>query len=171
MNRYMPMACSIALLFAAAAGHAQTMYKCKGPDGTTIFSQQSCPDDAQQVTARPTSGAAAAGQAFERTAALAAISHRETQCVQHANALAHNEADLRIRQHSDRLGYLQGRIDAGNVSDAAQKERMRGEIATLQQQIAAEKAQAEAAFAAGRQRCADDRLRAEQALDAGSVSG
>ena len=171
MNRHTKFAGSIVLLLVATAVHAQTMYKCKGPDGTTIFSQQACPDDAEQVAARPTNGAAAAGQAFERTTALAAIGNRETQCVHHANALAHNEADLRIRQHSDRLGYLQGRIDAGNVSDAAQQASMRSEIAALQQQIAAEKAQADAAFATGRQRCAEDRLRAERALDAGSVNG
>lgn len=171
MTRFAPVLWSVALLLAPIAGQGQTLYKCKGADGSTIFSQQACPEDAQQVNARPSSGAAAAGQAFERTTALAAISTRETQCVHHASALAHNESDLRVRHHSDRLGYLQGRIDAGNVSDPAQQTQMREEIASLQREIAAEKAQAEAAFAAGRQRCAEDRLRAEQALASDGLNG
>jgi hypothetical protein len=154
---------SLAVLFSASlAGghsHAQTMYKCKGPDGSQIFSHQPCPDDAEHLNA----GTATATQAFRRTEALAAIGQRKNECLRHATAIAYNQAELLIRQHNDRIDYIEGRIQSGNAG-TDREPAMREEIADLRQAIVNEREQADAEFANERQRCEETEKRESAAL-------
>lgn len=161
--------CKVFMLFVVAAAAAvtqgqafgQTMYKCKGPDGAQIFSHQPCPDNTEQVDAR---GKTATTQAFERTEAVAALQQRKNECLRHANALAYNQADLRIRQHNDRIAYIEGRMATSSIAGTDRETEMRGEIADLQQSVVNERSKADTAYAAERQRCEDDERRATAAL-------
>lgn len=139
---------------------AQTMYKCVGPDGSQIFSHQPCPADAEQVGASGSRGS----QAARRTEQLAAISQRKSECIRHANALAYNQADLRIRQHNDRITYIEGRMANGNVAETGRMVEMREEIADLRQSVSNEREKADADFAIERTRCEEAERRASAAL-------
>jgi hypothetical protein len=159
-NRWLPPTLSLLALLACDGLAAQTMYKCKGPDGSQIFSHQPCPADAEHLNA----GRGNSNDALKRTQALAAIAQRKDECIRHAKALAFNEADLRNRQHSDRISYIEGRVGSPGIAGTDRAIEMREEIADLRQAIVTEREQADAEFAKERSRCEDAERHASDAL-------
>lgn len=156
---------------------AQTAYRCTGPDGTPIFSQNPCADDAEEiqikVVAPPQGELDAAGERARDLAARVTLENDEAACVRRAEDRAYRPLNSRVSQLQRRIADLEAQIArrANNLAGATWEAGMREEIASLHQAIATERSTASGLAASYRAQCAEDRRRREDEARARAESG
>jgi hypothetical protein len=158
------------LIAATGVAHAQTVYKCTDADGSPVFSQNPCGNDAQVIevktVAPPEDQLLAAGEEAQARSTIRALDLQENECVRRAERAAHSASGRRVYQYQKRIAALEARIAraANNFAGATWEAGMREEIAGLHQSIATERAGADAVVASAITRCAEARRRDEDRL-------
>lgn len=153
-------------MLAPGAAMAQTVYKCKAADGSTVYAQQPCGKDAEAREVKgqgvPTDvGDRSTFETIGRNAAASRAQAAERSCIAASEDFAWRPANAAIEGHERRIAALNYDIRRANnnLAGATWQAGLRQEIAGLQQAIATERASAQSLATAGRQRCAEERLR------------
>lgn len=157
-------------LFVVAPAQAQTVFKCTGPDGSPVFSQSQCGNDAQEVEVKVVAPSSEqienAGEESRSRLAARKVEQDEIACIRRVERSANGASDRRARDYNARINALERRIGtaANNFAGATWEIGMREEIASLHQAIAMDRASADSVVASGRQRCMEERQRREDQL-------
>jgi hypothetical protein len=160
------LVCGLLLWTGAVSG--QTMYKCKGADGTYAFTQQPCADNAEaielKVVAPPPEAIESANREFQVRAGLTSLQYEERNCIDRARRSVYDSVDRRISGHRQRIRRLEAELQTANnnLAGATFGAGIREQIAGLHQAIATEQSSADSMFTAAEQRCVDARLRKEE---------
>lgn len=149
------------------------VYKCKGSNGETVYSQNRCGAGAQEVSVRetrpatPSSSETATRSAVFRSTDLSDASIAERNCVGAARSSIYAPVDARIAGYQRQIGDLNQQISRSrdNLAGATSESGIRGQITGLQQSISAERQTAETSMGAARQRCGDERRDREAAIE------
>lgn len=163
------------LLLLPAASHAQTIYKCKGPSGRTVYQQMPCADESATIEARqikadtPSQEVSAqpdARTAMTRNVELTRADEATRRCINAASSSAYSGAEQRIRQLEADKARIENqmRYANNNLAGAAWESGMRSQLGSLETAIATERSSADALFNQARMRCEDDALRRKQEL-------
>ncbi len=156
---------------AATGAHAQTIYKCPGPNGTSVYSQLPCANAGGKQQELKLKGSVTATQSTDADQA------RKTQAKQEElnRQLDSEEAkclapiDGLLREAQDRIAGAEARIRAlgyqssKNSVDAAAEARANEEIDGLQKDIALDRDHATSQEAQIRQTCTEERRAKEAA--------
>ncbi len=160
-------------VIASGAFAADPIYKCKGADGQTIYSQRPCAADAQEVkvrVAQPNAADVAAAQARERNAALnmegSHIQSGAGNCLGNAEANINGPMEKRVAGLQSQINALETRTRYANnnLAGAQLEAGLRDQIAGLQQAIATERSSAALALSTAQQNCETERRRKEDEL-------
>lgn len=158
-------------MLAPGAAMAQTVYKCKAADGSTVYAQQPCGKDAEAREVKgqgvPSDvGDTSAREAMARNTATRNSAMTEDSCVASATQRAWRPANANIRTHEQRIAALNADIRRANnnLAGATWQAGLRQEIAGLQQAIATERATAQSLESTGRQQCADARKQRDEQI-------
>lgn len=135
----------LALLPGAAAAE---VYKCKGRNGESVYSQHPCDESTQPMALRVTRPASSADPDAPPATAGSGLD-AEQHCVSTAGASIYGPSNDRVASYQQQVAALHQQL-AGAPDNAA----IRGQVASLQQAIARERASANAQLGAARKRCA-----------------
>lgn len=165
---------AIALLLPMTCS-AGAVFKCKGANGATVFSEKPCGADAQEVKLRADpvqaattpESAAQAREAEASTVARNTIGIQARKCRDAANYSVTSVSNSRIAGYRQRIAALEARIAtrANNLAGATWESGMRQEIAALQQSISTEQASADQLLSAEIARCDQEEQRQLQKFE------
>ncbi len=149
------------------------VYKCKGPGGETVYSQQPCSPQAEAVNVRTNKAASTtAGEAENRKAVFrstdlsdAAIAERN--CLASARSSIYPQLDSRLSEYQRQMARLNAdaALARNNLAGATYQAGIRSQYAGLQQTIVSERQAADASMSRERQRCADERRERQAAIE------
>lgn len=159
-------------LSAAALPAAAQVFKCKGPDGVTVYSQHACGSGSKELTVRGTRAATpTAGEEANRTSVfkstdLTDAGIRERNCLSSADARIYAPAQSRIAGYERQIAGLNAELSQArnNLAGATYATGIRSQISSLSQNIANERSSADTQMTAARQQCSDARRRDEEAI-------
>lgn len=164
---------AILLMLAPFGVAAQTVYKCPGDDGTTIYSQRPCSTDeskVERVTVRvPASARATTGEGDSgngRNVPWSQLATDEARCIELAVGNIMDPTNERIARLQADVDRLEARAfyAEGKPASVAQDVELEERIGKLRRLIAQERTSAEHLAAMARQRCSEDRRRREAEL-------
>lgn len=158
---------AVALLMAAVPVLGQSVFRCKSADGTWVFAQSPCADDAEEIQVRvvkpPDEQLEEAARLGAQATQRSRIAAEEEQCVRRAEGAIYGPANARIADLERRAAVIratQARVN-NNLAGATYDSGLRQELGAIQQAISSERASASAAASSERMRCADQRRRRE----------
>lgn len=148
--------CIVALLFAAPVW-ATKVYKCTGADGSVVFSQQPCSDDAEVVdtSAALKTGSGGSVQGVSDMAAMGKIDHEcKMESLAVADRFAARRAGINREIQSTRasIGRTNNNLAGGNLRSGLENKiaQLQGTIQMINNEESAEQDRL-------RQRCEDRR--------------
>jgi hypothetical protein len=150
------------LLLALLPGVAGAqVYKCKGRNGESVYSQDPCDGNTTPMALKVSKPASPGGNDGAGSSSGSAMDY----CVANASAVIYGPSNDRVATLQERVAALQQQAIAepGNAN-------VRGQIASLQQSIARERASATAQLSTARRRCADENAAPPGTPSSGSTS-
>lgn len=161
------------LLLPCAAATAQ-VYKCKGTNGETVYSQNPCAKDSKPHEVRtgraatPTSGEAANKQAVFKSTDISDAGIAERNCLTSARSRIYSPSDQRIAGYERQVQALNrdAALARNNLAGATYDAGIRNQIAGLQQSITAERVSADSQMASATQQCAETKRKQVEAIEA-----
>lgn len=162
----------VALALMPCTAMAQTVYKCEGADGVTVYAQQPCSTDASKVEERHVRGIGKADPAAvarqQATDDRSAMLRSEEDCVRQRSTPIYAASGARLRDYGRRIRGLEQKIAtrANNIAGATWEAGMREEVAALHGSISTERASADGLVSDARLACQQERIRAEEAKEA-----
>lgn len=162
-------ACLVPWVDSAAA----QVFKCKGPSGEVVYSQNACGAGAEEVRVRASrpatrsAGETANRDAVFRSTDISDASIAERNCVNSARSGIVGPVDARIANYQRQIAQLNRQVAqaSNNLAGATYESGLRGQISSLQQSITTERMAAESNMSAARQRCGDERRSREAAIE------
>lgn len=164
--------CVLLCLAAVAAPASAQVYKCAGPGGVTVYSQNPCGAGSKEVTVRgtraatPTAGEESNRQSVFKSTDLADAGIKERNCVASASERIYSPMESRVAGYERQIGALNQEIAQArnNLAGATYSTGIRNQIGALNQSIATERTNADSQMTAARQQCAEARQRDEEAI-------
>jgi len=159
----------VALLFSPWA--SAQVFKCKGANGETVYSQDPCSAGAAPMKLRSnrasteSAGEAANRAAVYQTTELADAGIAERNCLSSEQSRIYGPVNARGQDASRQIASLNRQLAGArnNLAGATYASGLRAQIASLQQTQAADRLSADSQMAEARRRCGDARSERERA--------
>lgn len=172
MLKEVALSIGLAVGLLMAQGAAAQVFKCKGGNGETVYSQHPCGPQAQEMKVRaakaPSVSAAevANRDAVYRSTDLSDAAIAERNCLASSRASIYPSAESRIAGYQRQIAGLNASAERANnnLAGATLDAGIRAQISGLQQSITSEHQVADTAMNAARQRCADQRREREAVI-------
>jgi hypothetical protein len=155
------------LLLLSATVEAQTIFKCAGANGQTVYQQTPCANEAATIEQRTirertpteeTTSGPDARTSMARNVELSRLDTTLNRCLSAARARSYSGADARTAQLEAQKNQLlqDTRRANNNIAGASWEAGLRSQIAGIDSAIATERSAADALFNSERARCQDE---------------
>ena len=169
MNKFQALLCITAVVALPAGAQ---VYKCKGPGGVTVYSQNACGSDSKELNVRGTRAATTTAaeeanrQTVYKSTDLSEAGIKERNCLAAADDRIYAPMRSRVSGYERQIGALNQELATANnnLAGATYATGIRGQIASLNQSIATERSNADTQMSNSRQQCAEARRREEEAI-------
>lgn len=169
MKRMFLIAC---LMIVAPCAMSQ-VYKCKGSNGETLYSQNPCTRDSKPHEIRGTKAATLTEaelinrQSVFKSTDLTDAGIAERNCIGSARSRIYGASDSRVAGYERQIQALnlQASRARNNLAGATYDAGIRNQIGSLQQSISTERSSADAQMSSATQRCTDARVRQDEAIE------
>lgn len=156
---------------AVSAGASAEVFKCKGANGETVYSQDPCSAGATPLKLRSnrasteSAGEAANRAAVYQTTELADAGIAERNCLSSEQSRIYGPVNARSQDLSRQIAFLNRQLAGAtnNLAGATYASEIRSQIASLQQAQMADRISADSRMADARRRCGDARTERERA--------
>lgn len=165
----------LCLFLLPCTAYSQTIYKCKGSGGRTVYQQMPCADESATIEQRqikqhtPDSSVSAAPDAqtaMTRNVELTRADEATRRCINAASSNSYGASDRRLAQLEADKARLQQqiRLANNNLAGAAWESGLRSQLGSIEAAISTERASADGLFNQARARCEEDAQRRKAEL-------